>query len=352
MNLQQAIENIKPINKEVINNSEKKWDTIAKPLNSLGALEETVSKLAGIAGTTKVDIGKRCVTIMCADNGVVKQGVTQTDSIVTTIMTENFAKQKTCVCVMAKSIGVDIIPIDIGINNDLQVAGLINKKIMNGTNDITEGPAMTREQAILAIEVGIEIAVSLKEKGYKLIATGEMGIGNTTSSSAIATILMDKSVEEVTGRGAGLDNDGLERKINAIKKAIEINKPNKEDVIDILAKVGGLDIAGMAGLYIGGAAVGLPVMLDGFISGISALIAIEICPLCKEYMIPSHMSAEPAGVMLLQKLGFSSIVTAGMRLGEGTGAMAALTVIDMAIEVYNNAITFSEINIEDYVHFI
>jgi nicotinate-nucleotide--dimethylbenzimidazole phosphoribosyltransferase len=179
-----------------------------------------------------------------------------------------------------------------------------------------------------------------------------MGIGNTTTSSAIATVLLDKSVEVVTGRGAGLDNDGLERKINAIKKAIEINKPNKDDVIDVLAKVGGLDIAGMVGLFIGGAAVRLPVMLDGFISGISALIANEICPLCKEYMIASHISAEPAGLMLLEKLEFAPIVAAGMRLGEGTGAMAALTVIDMAIEVYNKAITFAEVHVKDYVHFV
>jgi nicotinate-nucleotide--dimethylbenzimidazole phosphoribosyltransferase len=352
MNLQEAILNIKPICQETVAKSKIKWDKIAKPLDSLGVLELTVSKLAGIQGEVNVDISKRALVIMCADNGVVRQGVTQTDSLVTTIMTENFARQKTTVCVMAKSIGVAIIPVDIGISNVLNVDGLINKKVMAGTNDMTEGSAMTREQAIKAIEVGIEMAVSLKEQGYKIIATGEMGIGNTTTSSAIATVLLDKSVEVVTGRGAGLDNDGLERKINAIKKAIEINKPNKDDVIDVLAKVGGLDIAGMAGLFIGGAAVGLPVMLDGFISGISALIANEICPLCKEYMIASHISAEPAGRMLLEKLEFAPIVAAGMRLGEGTGAMAALTVIDMAIEVYNKAITFAEVHVKDYVHFV
>jgi nicotinate-nucleotide--dimethylbenzimidazole phosphoribosyltransferase len=350
MNLQEAILNIKPINKEAVLLSEKKWDNIVKPLNSMGELELYINKLSGIFETTEFDISKRCLAIMCADNGVVCQGVTQTDSVVTAIVTENFAKQITSVCVMANSIHCDIIPIDIGVNRELKQKGVINRKIMLGTNDMTKCPAMSREQAIKAIEVGIQMAIALKEQGYKLIATGEMGIGNTTTSSAIASILLDKSVEEVTGRGAGLDNDGLERKINAIKKAIEINKPNKDDAIDVLSKVGGLDIAGLVGIFIGGAAVGIPVMLDGFISGISAFIAIMLCPLCKEYMIPSHMSAEHAGLILLKKLGFKPIITAGMRLGEGTGAMTALTVIDMALEVYNKAATFSEVDMDNYVH--
>ncbi len=351
MKLEQALKLIKPVDYNIIKQSQEKWDKIAKPLQSLGALETTVTKMAAIAGTADFDIDKRCVVIMCADHGVVAQGVTQADSIVTTIMAENFAKGTTTVCVMAKSIGVDVIPVDIGINSNISATGLINKKIMYGSNDISLGPAMTRLQAVQAIEVGIEIALSLKDKGYKLIATGEMGIGNTTPSAAIASVLFGREVNTVCGSGAGLDKEGFERKINAVKRAIEINKPDREDPIDVIGKVGGLDIAGMVGLFLGGAAVSLPVMVDGLISGIAAVLASRICPACKEYMIATHMSAEPAGKLVLKKLDFMPIITAGMRLGEGTGAMAALTVIDMAVEVYKKTITFPEIDMEKYIHF-
>ncbi len=350
MKLEEAILHVNPICDESYKLAKKHWDSIAKPLNSLGSLELIVNQLAGILKTPEIDISKRCVVIMCADNGVVAQGVTQSDSIVTSILAENFVKQTTTVCTMAKYINMNIIPVDIGINRNLTIEGLTVKKVMYGTNDMTQGPAMTREQAIKGIEVGINIALQLKEQGYKCIATGEMGIGNTTSSSAVTAVLFDKSVELVTGRGAGLDGEGLDRKINAIKKAIEVNKPNKDDAIDVLSKVGGLDIAGIVGLYIGGAVAGIPVLIDGFISGVSAVIASRICPMCKEYMVASHVSAELAGYIVLDELEFSPIVTAGMCLGEGTGAVAALSIIDMAIEVYNKSIKFSQINMEGYVH--
>lgn len=351
MNLQQAIESVRPTCEASVDAAAANWDNIAKPLNSLGLLETTVNRLAGIERNAQVDISKRCLVIMCADNGVVAQGVTQTDSVVTTIMSENFAKGTTTVCTMAQHIGVNVLPINIGINNPTTAEGLVNRNVMMGTNDITQGPAMTMEQALQAIEVGIDIALSLKTEGYKLIATGEMGIGNTTTSSCLATLLLNQKIEDVTGRGAGLDMSGFDRKIGAIRKAILVNNPNKDDVIDALAKVGGLDIAGMVGLYIGGAAVQLPVMIDGFISGISAVIAARLCPLCKEYMIVSHVSAEPAGQMVLDELGFKPLVTAGMCLGEGTGAMAALALIDMAIDIYYNTITFAKINMDEYIHF-
>lgn len=351
MNLEQAIKTTKPVCALSIEAAKKQWDNILKPLNSLGNLETVVSRIAGIQRSKNVDISKRAVAVMCADNGVVAQGVAQSDSSITAILAENFTKGTTTVCTMAKYIGVDVVPVDIGINNKLDTSGILDCAVMRGTNDITSGAAMSREQAIKAIEVGINIAVNLKERGYKLIATGEMGIGNTTTSSAIASVILDQPIEKVTGRGAGLNNEGLERKIAAIKKAIEVNNPDKNDVIDVLCKVGGLDIAGMTGLYIGGAAVNLPVMLDGFISGISAIIASKISPLCKDYMIPSHVSAEPAGKMILDELGFSPIVTAGMCLGEGTGAMAALGVIDMAVHVYHNAITFQKIEVKEYEHY-
>ncbi|MEG2295627.1 MAG: nicotinate-nucleotide--dimethylbenzimidazole phosphoribosyltransferase [Oscillospiraceae bacterium] len=351
MKLEQAILTIQPTCKDSMLEANKHWDLIAKPLNSLGLLENIITQLAGITRTQTICIDKRCLVIMCADNGIVSQGVTQADSIVTAIMAENFVKGTTTVCSMAKHIGVDVIPVDIGINRNISIDGLLSKKVMLGTNDFSKTTAMTREQVVQAIEVGINLALSLKEKGYQIIATGEMGIGNTTSSAAIASVLLGCPPEEVTGRGAGLDHDGIMRKIKVIKQAIAFHAPNKEDPIDVLSKVGGLDIAGLVGLFIGGAVAKLPVIIDGFISGISALLATKLAPLCKDYMIASHTSAEPAGILVLQKLEFLPLVQAYMCLGEGTGAMVALGILDMALAVFHNTITFPEIQLENYIHF-
>lgn len=348
MTLNQALSNIKKPSLKVMEKTQVNFDNIAKPLKSLGLLEKTIVKIAGIQNTTNVNLDKRCVVAMCADNGVVSQGVAQSESEITAIVTENFAKGCTSVCVMANSANADVIPIDIGVYRDITVDGVINKKIMYGTNDMTKMPAMTREQAIKAIEVGINTAIDLKQKGYKIIATGEMGIGNTTTSSAIASVLLSLDVETVTGVGAGLSSDGLTRKINAIKKAIEINKPNKNDAIDVLAKVGGLDIAGIVGLYIGGAVCRIPIMVDGVISAVAAIIATRLNETCKDYMICSHVSKEPAGKMLLDKLELKPLLTCEMCLGEGTGAVAALPVIDMALAVYKNTYTFEDATIEKY----
>ena len=198
---------------------------------------------------------------------------------------------------------------------------------------------MTREQAVRAIEAGIAMAQELKEKGYQVLATGEMGIGNTTTSSAVAAVFLGRPVEDMTGRGAGLSGGGLVRKINAIKKAIALNNPDRSDAIDVLAKVGGYDIAGMAGVYIGGAALGMPVVMDGFISCVAALVAVKICPQVRDYLIASHVSKEPAAHMLLKELGKEAIIHAGMCLGEGTGAVALFPLIDLSCAVYNSMST-------------
>jgi nicotinate-nucleotide--dimethylbenzimidazole phosphoribosyltransferase len=207
---------------------------------------------------------------------------------------------------------------------------------------------MTRREAVEAIEVGINIANDLFKTGYGLIATGEMGIGNTTSSSAVTAVLLNKRPSDVTGRGSGLSGDGLIRKIRAIEKAIEINKPDERDPIDVLAKVGGLDIAGLAGIFIGGALNKLPVLVDGFISGVSALVAVRICPAVRDYILASHISNEPAGNLIIDALGIQPFLDAGMRLGEGTGAVAVMPIIDMALAVYSGMSTFEEISIEAY----
>ncbi|WMJ22044.1 nicotinate-nucleotide--dimethylbenzimidazole phosphoribosyltransferase [Paludicola sp. MB14-C6] len=348
MTLSEALTKIEEPSKDAIAKAINRWDNIAKPLKSLGLLESTIVKIAGIQKTPNVNIDKRCVAVMCADNGVVAQGVTQSPSEITAVVTENFAKGCTSVCIMAKSANADVIPIDIGVYRDVNVSGVINKKVMYGTNDMTQMPAMTREQAVKAIEVGINTVIELKEKGYKIIATGEMGIGNTTTSAAITSVLLSLPVEYVTGVGAGLTSDGLKRKINAIKKAIEVNQPNKNDPIDVLAKVGGLDIAGIVGLYIGGAVCNIPIMIDGVISAVGAIIALKLSERCKHYMIVSHVSKEPAGKLLLEELGFKPLLTCEMCLGEGTGAVAALPVIDMGLAVYNNTYTFEDAEIEKY----
>ena len=284
---------------------------------------------------------------MCADNGVVEEGVTQTGQEVTAIVAENFLSGDTSACVMCRQCGTKVIPVDIGMAVDTKVA--TDLKVACGTANMTKGPAMTREQAVQALEAGIEMVRRLKEDGYGLLATGEMGIGNTTTSSAVASVLLKRPVEEMTGRGAGLSGDGLNRKIHAIKKAIEINQPNQEDAIDVLAKVGGFDIAGMAGMFLGGAAFGVPVVIDGFISCVAALLAARIAPFAKDYMIASHVSKEPAAHLLLAELGKEAFLHCYMCLGEGTGAIMLFPILDQANAVYRGMATFDEAQIETYV---
>lgn len=351
MKLEEVLSINNPLSEKAMAMSSQRWDDIAKPLKSLGLLETTITKLAGISGSAKVDISKRCIAIMCADNGVVAQKVTQTDKEITAVMTESFAAGNTSVCCMARHLHADIIPVDVGVARDITVNGVLNKKIMYGTNDMTQMPAMSREQAVKAIEVGIHLVEELKQQGYQLIMTGEMGIGNTTSSAAVASVLLDLPPERVTGYGAGLDQPGLLRKINAVTTAIERNRPDPGDPVDVLSKVGGLDIAAMAGLYLGGMAYRVPVMVDGVISAVAALIASRLAPKSRDYMIPSHVSKEPAGILLLEELGFRPLLTCDLCLGEGTGAAAALSVLDTALCVYHEMVTFSGLDITQYEEF-
>ena len=347
MTLPELLKTIKPLDEKAEELSHKHWDSIAKPLDSLGKLETAVRHIAALTGNINVDISKRCVLIFCADNGVVAQGVTQCDSSVTATVSENFTKGNTSVCAMARAAHADIVPVDIGIEREMNVPGLIDRKIRLGTADMTKGPAMTREEAENAILTGIDMVRRLKEQGYGIIATGEMGIGNTTTSSAVVSVLMNKPVEDVTGRGAGLDKAGLNRKVNAI----EMNRPDPSDPIDVLCKVGGLDIAGIAGAFLGGAIYRAPVVVDGFISGAAALIAARLCPAAKCAMFASHVSAEPAGRMLLDELGLSPMITADMCLGEGTGAVCLFPLLDMGLAVYREMSNFEEANIQTYTHF-
>lgn len=346
--LNQKLEEIKPLDVESMRQAEERWKTVAKPLHSLGKLEEAVIRMAGIREDADFIMKKKGLVIFCADNGVVAEGVTQTGQEVTAIVADNFTKGATSVCIMAEIAGVDVLPVDIGMAVDVASLTDPSKKISYGTENMAHGPAMTRELAIRAILTGIEIAGERKAEGYDLLATGEMGIGNTTTSSAVASVLLDQPVEEMTGRGAGLTSEGLVRKIAAIRKAIELNQPDPSDAIDVLAKVGGLDIAGMAGVFLGGAAYHVPVVMDGFISCVSALIAMQICPAAGDYILASHVSKEPAAHLILEHMKKEAILHADMCLGEGTGAVALFPILDLAAAVYRSMSTFEDINVEQY----
>lgn len=346
MTLQEAVSNIEPLDQKAMVIAQKRWDSIAKPLHSLGKLETLLIQIAGITGNAEVDLSRRGLIAMCADNGVVEEGVTQTGQEVTAIVAENFLKYDTSVGVMCKQNHAEIFPVDMGMVTDTKVR--IDHKIAYGTQNMTKGPAMTREQAVKGLEAGIDMVRELNDKGYRILATGEMGIGNTTTSSAVASVLLKKPVEEMTGRGAGLTSEGLVCKINAIKKAIALNEPDPEDAIDVLAKVGGLDIAGMAGVFLGGAVYGIPVVMDGFISCVSALIAMRICPAARDYILASHVSKEPAAHLILENMGKEAIIHADMCLGEGTGAVALFPILDLAAAVYHSMSTFNDIHVEQY----
>lgn len=347
MMLQEITNTVIPADHKAMEVCRQHWDTIAKPLRSLGLLEEYIVQIAGIQRTPRVSVGKKALVVMCADNGVVCEGVTQTGQEVTAIVAENFLDTKSCVAIMCRDTGTHIFPVDIGMVVD--TPRVEKRKIAYGTKNMAKEPAMTKEEAIRAIETGVQYVTELKEKGYDIIATGEMGIGNTTTSSAIASILLEVEPEVVTGRGAGLSTEGLKRKVAVIKQAIELNNPDKNDPLDVLAKVGGFDIAGLVGVFLGGALNRIPVVMDGFISAVAALVAVRICPTASDYILASHVSKEPAGMLLLEALKKKPAITCDMCLGEGSGAVALFPLLEMALHIYQDMSTFEEIEIENYV---
>lgn len=337
---------INELDKRAMDGAKKRWSSIAKPLYGLGKFEDYIIRIAGIAGTPNVDISKRAALVMCADNGVVAEGVTQTTQEVTAIVAENFTKGETSLCAMARIAGADVFPVDVGVNAD--ISGVKNCKIAYGTKNLLKEPAMSRFEAERAINTGIECVKDLAQKGYKIIVTGEMGIGNTTTSSAVTAVLLRKTANEVTGRGAGLSTEGLHRKIEVIKSAIERHKPDADDALDVLSKVGGFDIAALSGVFIGGAIYRVPIVIDGVISAAAALCAARLAPKCAEFMLASHSSKESAAELILSELGKSAVIYGDMCLGEGTGAMMLLPLLDMALAVYNDMATFNDIEIDEY----
>ncbi|MBR6399970.1 MAG: nicotinate-nucleotide--dimethylbenzimidazole phosphoribosyltransferase [Firmicutes bacterium] len=326
----------------------ERWLFVAKPLFGLGRFEDMIIQIAGIKGSEMFGLDKKALVVMCADNGIVAEGVTQTGQEVTAAVAANFLCGKTSVCKMAELAGVDVFPVDIGIARDVDGLTVPEKKLMYGTDNMTKGPAMSRETAERAVKLGIETAAKLAKKGYEIICTGEMGIGNTSAASAVISAFLDMPPEMTVGRGAGLDSAGLKRKTDAVKKALDVNRPDKNDALDVLSKVGGLDIAGLAGVFIGGAVCGVPVVTDGFISAAAALCAVRLCGGAADFILPSHVSKEPAVGVLFRELGLTPVIDANMCLGEGSGAVMLMPLLDMACAVYAQMPTFDDIKIERY----
>lgn len=344
---EKLLKDIKPLNKEAMKEASAKLDSLAKPIGSLGKLEDLAIQVAGITGQIKNEFTKKCTVVMCADNGVWEEGVSSCPQYITTTQTINFTKGLTGISVLCRQASMDVKIVDIGINSNVESSLILNRKIRKGTSNMAKGPAMTREEAIRAIEVGIEVVKELKLQGYKVLGTGEMGIGNTSTSSAILMALTGCDVNIAVGKGAGLTEEGYENKKRIIKQAIEINNLSKDDPLEVLHKVGGFDIAGLVGCYIGAAYYRVPIIIDGFISASAALVASRMNPLIKEHMIPSHASAEPGFTLIMEELGLKPLLNLNMRLGEGTGCPLAVNLLEAANRIICEMATFEEAEIKD-----
>ena len=330
------------------------WDSLCKPLRGFGRLEDMVVHLAGVQRTDRPECKKRAAVIFGADNGVVAEGISQTGSEVTAQVLDNMGNGISSICVMSRMLGMDVIPVNIGMNCDAFHPRVKNRPVRYGTWDIAEGPAMLEEECIRAIAEGIRIASECKDAGYELLIIGEMGIGNTTTSAACASVLFGRDPAEMTGRGAGLSSEGLRHKTEVIRKALNVNGfqtgRQYKDPVAVLSRVGGLDIAGMTGCFLGGAAASMPVWIDGVISGIAACFAAMLSQKTVSYMMATHASAEPAGALIMQRLGLTPVLYAGMHLGEGTGAAAVLPLLDQALNVYYGLPCFDAGKVKAYRH--
>ena len=324
---------------------EKRWDTIAKPIDGLGKFEKIVCKIGAIKGSINFSLDKKILVVFCSDNGVVEEGVTQVGSHITSLVCGNIAKGIATSSKMAKSLGVDCISVDVGISGDTKAS--IDKKIDIGTKNLAKEKAMSITNVKRAIEVGIEMVAYVKNQGYDIMAVGEMGIGNTTTAACCASVILDKDASLVAGRGSGLTDDKLAKKIDVINKAIAFHKPNKNDAYDIISKVGGFDIAAMTGAYIGGKIYGVPIVVDGAISQVALLLARLIEEDITKYAIASHIGKENLSKLAIEELKIDTVIDADLALGEGTGAIMLFPLLDSVIAVYNNK-TFADLNIESY----
>ena len=344
MDLSVYLNGIRPLDDFAMAEARERQAQLAKPPGSLGRLEDLSVQLAGITGQVHNKIEKKHLLVFAADNGVVEEGVSSAPQSVTLMQTINLTRHKTGASTLCKHFGCDITVCDVGVNADIKEPKVLNKKIAYGTQNIVKGPAMSREQAGQAILTGIQLAQSTDAD---VIGVGEMGIGNTTTSSAVLSVLLDASVEDVTGRGGGITDSGFLKKKQVIKDAVAINQPDKNDVIDVLSKVGGFDIAAMCGAFIGVAMTRRPVVIDGFISAVAALCAYKLCPNVRGYLIPSHASYEIGYKLAMDAMELQPLFLLGMRLGEGSGCPLAFEILDAACAIINDMATFDQAGIDD-----
>jgi nicotinate-nucleotide--dimethylbenzimidazole phosphoribosyltransferase len=339
--LKDAIKSIQPVDTSRTAVLQAQLDDLTHPQGSLGRLEELAKKYCLITGKDKPVIKNKIIFTFAGDHGVAEEGVSAFPKEVTPQMVLNFLRGGAGVNVLAKHVGARVIVVDMGVDYDFEPAdGLELRKIARGTRNMTKGPAMTREEAERAVLVGIELVEKYKD-GLDLLGTGEMGIGNTTPSSAIVAVLTGSSPEMVTGRGTGIDDASLKNKVEIIKKAISVNKPDPKDPLDVLAKVGGYEIAGIAGLVLGAALYRIPVVIDGFISTAGALIAAELNPLCRGYIIAAHQSVEIGHRKMLERLEQVPLLDLSLRLGEGTGAALGMSLVEAGVKILCEMATFS-----------
>jgi nicotinate-nucleotide--dimethylbenzimidazole phosphoribosyltransferase len=341
--LESTLSGITPLDAAAMQSARARLDSLLKPPGSLGRLESIAEKLAGISGRVGGDIGKKTIIVMCGDNGVTEEQVSSFPRSISTLVAETMLKGLSGVSVLAKHAGAGLLVVDLGLDGDISDRHVISRKIRRGTANMTVGPAMSREEAVRAVETGIEIANGAVDEGAGILGTGEMGIGNTTTASAVVHALTGVGLDEVVGRGAGLTDEGLHRKKDVIRRAIERNRPVAGDALDVLSKVGGLDIAGLAGCYLSAAARRVPIVIDGFIAGAAAVAASRMHPGVRDFMFTSHASAEPGTAAISNALGLEPMLALDMRLGEGTGAALAFHIIEAALKIVNEMGTFKDI---------
>jgi len=342
MNLEEIVRAIGPLDAAAMRLARERQAKLTKPAGSLGALEELAIRVAGITGTPLPTLKEKVIITMAGDHGVTAAGVSAYPREVTAQMIYNFLNGGAAINVLARHVGARVVVVDMGVATDIVAESLLSRKIGYGTADMTKGPAMTREEALRAVETGIAVLEDEAVKGMDILGLGDMGIGNTTASSALTAVITGDAVEAVTGRGTGIDDLGLARKIHAIQAAIRVNQPDRSDPLELLAKLGGFELAGMAGVMLAAAAHRIPVVLDGFVSGAAALLAYELAPAVKEYLIASHRSVERGHTSILTHIGLTPLLDLQMRLGEGTGAALGISLTVAACKLLKEMATFEE----------
>ncbi len=347
--LESCLKNIKASDREMQIEVKEFWDALGKPLGSLGTLEDLAIQIGGITGKLQNKVDKKAIIVMASDNGIYEENIASSPQEFTAILAENTAKGITGVSTIAKYVNSDVFVVDVGIMRDLENETIINRKIAYGTKNFLKESAMSYEDAIKAIEIGIEETDQLCNLGYNLIGVGELGVANTTTSSAVLTALTGLDVDITCGVGAGLTSEQLELKKRVIKEAIEFHKPDQNDPIDIISKVGGFDIAAMCGSFLSAAKNRVPVVIDGFISTIAAICAVRLDKNVKDYIIPSHQSKETGAIKALEELDLEPMVNLKMRLGEGSGCPLAFQIIDLSLFIQENIGTFEDLNIDSSI---